>query len=389
MKIGLVLPSAPAYSETFFTAKIKGLQSSGHEVVLFVNKTKENNPFQSITKTTVSLSGNSILTFSNIFFALIGSLLFHFKTSRALYYLNRKDKMSIVDSLKSIVVNSHILSERLDWLHFGFGTMVLDRENVAQAIGAKMAVSFRGFDHYVYPIKNENCYQLLFSKVVKYHVLSDGMKQSLIQNGVPSDSIFKITPAIDINLFSSEEKRESGSVLQLMTIARLHWIKGLEYTLQALALLKEKGVVFQYTIIGDGLEKERLQFAIHQLGLTNCVTFTGKLLPESINELLKKTDIYLQYSLQEGFCNAVLEAQAMGKLCIVSDAEGLTENIIDGVTGFVVEKRKPKFLTDTIIKVLAMDFERKEVVKRMAVERIVKEFSIEKQREEFISFYNF
>ena len=53
--------------------------------------------------------------------------------------------------------------------------------------------------------------------------------------------------------------------------------------------------------------------------------------------------IYLQYSIQEGFCNAVLEAQALGLLTIVSDAEGLPENVIHGETGWVVPKRKPKF----------------------------------------------
>ena len=37
MKIGIVLPSVPGYSETFFTSKIKGLQANGFEVILFVN----------------------------------------------------------------------------------------------------------------------------------------------------------------------------------------------------------------------------------------------------------------------------------------------------------------------------------------------------------------
>ena len=37
MKIGIVLSSTPAYSETFFNSKIKGLQKNGFEVVLFVN----------------------------------------------------------------------------------------------------------------------------------------------------------------------------------------------------------------------------------------------------------------------------------------------------------------------------------------------------------------
>jgi len=38
MKIGLVLSKTPEYSETFFLSKIKGLQNSGIELTLFVQK---------------------------------------------------------------------------------------------------------------------------------------------------------------------------------------------------------------------------------------------------------------------------------------------------------------------------------------------------------------
>ena len=37
MKIGLVLPSVPGYSETFFTNKIKGLKAAGHTVIIFID----------------------------------------------------------------------------------------------------------------------------------------------------------------------------------------------------------------------------------------------------------------------------------------------------------------------------------------------------------------
>ena len=61
-------------------------------------------------------------------------------------------------------------------------------------------------------------------------------------------------------------------------------------------------------------------------------------------------DIYIQPSIQEGFCNSVLEAQAMGLLVIVSDAEGLHENVINNVTGWVVKKRNPILLSEKLRK---------------------------------------
>ena len=201
MKIGIVLPNVPAYSETFFNNKIKGLQNHGYTILLLVNSNSDTTKTKNI-KVAPDFSRNKIY---NLFLSIkcfFQSILFNFSTTKKLFYLNKKDNFSIVDNLKNIISNSHILSQKVDWLHFGFGTMAIGRENVAQAIGAKMAVSFRGFDHYVYPIKHKNCYKKLFSKEVKYHVLSSGMKDSLVLQNVNSDKIIKITPAIDINLFN-------------------------------------------------------------------------------------------------------------------------------------------------------------------------------------------
>jgi colanic acid/amylovoran biosynthesis glycosyltransferase len=121
--------------------------------------------------------------------------------------------------------------------------------------------------------------------------------------------------------------------------------------------------------------------------MKNMVIFLGKLEPKEIKEKLALTDIYLQYSIQEGFCNAVLEAQAMGCLCVVSDAEGLSENVLNEITGFVVEKRNPKLLAERILDVLQMNIEDKQKMRKNAMDRVSKEFNLEKQKQQFIEFY--
>lgn len=386
MKIGLVLPSVPGYSETFFRSKINGLQANGFEVVLFVNKNDTKTDLSCKIVEAPQFSKNSFLNSCISLLYLFKIMIFHFSRVKKLYQLDKKDGLHFTKRIKSILINSHLLSQKLDWLHFGFGTMALERENVAAAIGAKMAVSFRGFDYYVYPTKNANCYEKLYSKKVKYHVLSEGMKSGLIDKGILEKNIIKITPALDLNLFTAVDKNQS-EIIQIKTIARLHWIKGLDYTLEALAIFKSQGFNFHYTIIGDGIEKERLLFAVHQLGLSKNVTFTGKLSPQEIRNELATAAIYLQYSIQEGFCNAVLEAQAMGLLCIVSDAEGLQENVLDAKTGFVVPKRNPEMLANKLIEVINLPTAEKEKIISNAVNRVKTTFTIEKQIKQFIDFY--
>lgn len=388
MRIGLVLPNIPAYSETFFRNKILGLQENGHEVILFVNNSKaENNYLNCKIVKAPKLDGNknNILIIS--FIQLLKAVFINPKKSLKLYKLNKKDGILFRKNVKQIIANQFLLSEKLDWLHFGFGTMALGRENIAKVLGAKMAVSFRGFDIGIYPIKYPNCYNLLFRKVDKIHVISDDLTNLLYKKGLSKNvKISKITPAIDTDFFVSNAKLENA-VLQLTTIARLHWKKGLVYTLEALAMLKKQNIPFHYAVLGDGEEKERLLFAVHQLGLTEHVNFLGKLPPKAVKKELETTDVYLQYSIQEGFCNAVLEAQAMGLLCIVSNAEGLSENVLDGQTGFVVPKQNPKLLFEKLLEVMHLSESEKETIKKQAVQRVREEFHLEKQQREFLKFY--
>ena len=168
----------------------------------------------------------------------------------------------------------------------------------------------------------------------------------------------------------------------------MNWKKGIEYTLEALKIVQEKGYDFQYYIVGDGPEMERLQFAVYQLGLNKRVFFLGKLAPSQVRKEMELSTFGIQYSLQEGFCNAILEAQAMGLLCLVSDAEGLPENIINNETGFVIPKRNPSLLAIKIIEIFNLSSSEKEIIKHKAINRIANDFTIQKQINQFLDFYN-
>lgn len=388
MKIGLVIPSVPSYSETFFRNKIKGLEGHGHEVLLFTNNPTEESLEDTKIIVAPKLSGNPIKVGFVSVWNLFRAVLFHFNQSRRLYQMDKKDGLSFIGRVKNIISNKHILAEKVDWLHFGFGTMVLGRENVARAIGAKMAVSFRGFDIGIYPLKHPQCYTKLWGKVDKIHVISEDIKDLLYGQGYNGQSgVVKITPAIDTAHFKTETKNHPFKQIHFVTVARLHWKKGLEDTLQALALLKKESVDFRYTIIGEGEELERLRFAVHQLNLADQVIFLGKIKHEDVKKHLLEADVYIQYSIQEGFCNAVLEAQAMGLLCLVSDAEGLAENVLHDVTGWVVPKCSPNLLAQRIKKILDLSDNKKNEIRQKAIERVSTQFNLEKQQKEFVNFY--
>jgi len=387
MRIGVVLSATPSYSETFFRSKIKGLQEQGIDVRLYCQHKKDDFSLCSVVMAP-KVTANPLL--QGWYFVKESLLLLPYLLTVIRYIkIERKEKTGIVQTLKKIYLNAHILKAKLDWLHFGFATQALGSETVAEAIGANMAVSFRGFDIAVYPVKHPGCYTLLWKYIDKVHTISNDLLLLAKEQGLPEHiPVEKITPAIDVTLFQpSSQKRKKATSLTFITTGRLHWKKGMVQTLEALAILKDKGIDFMYKIIGEGKEYERIAFAAEQLGLKESVVFLGKIPHHQVKKELQKATLYLQYSIQEGFCNAVLEAQAMGKLCIVSNAEGLSENVLHGKTGWVVPKLEPKLLAKQIEHVIQLPEKEKKEITEYATDRVRDEFNIEKQQEEFVSFY--
>jgi colanic acid/amylovoran biosynthesis glycosyltransferase len=152
-----------------------------------------------------------------------------------------------------------------------------------------------------------------------------------------------------------------------------------------MAGLKEKGVVFQYYILGDGPEKEHLSFLRNELDLENEVIFSGKVTSIDIENYFSRAHIYLQTSHAEGFSNACLEAQAFGLPCVVPAISGMSTCIENNKTGMIIEQRNEDIFIQSIIYVI----QNLDIFESSYISSRVKEkFSAKNQRESWLSFFN-
>jgi len=104
-------------------------------------------------------------------------------------------------------------------------------------------------------------------------------------------------------------------------------------------------------MIGDGPERQKAEAQAKDLGIENDVRFLGKL--EAIEEVLSVADLFLMPSEKESFGLAALEAMACEVPLISSNAGGLPELNVQGITGFMSEigdvedmSRKALFILD-------------------------------------------
>ncbi|GAA0871224.1 hypothetical protein GCM10009117_03700 [Gangjinia marincola] len=387
MKIGLVLSNPPAYSETFFNAKIKGLQERGFSVTLYVDRHDKKYKLSNVRS--APYAGRNLVRLA---FSVITTIIaYTFYTSRLVKFWklerDRGSKASLI--VKKMYLFQHVLKAKADWLHFGFGTMAVGKEYVAEAIDAKMAVSLRGFDINVYPLKHTNIYHLMWSQLDKVHSISNDLLEKAYALGLPKKCPIQIiTPAIKV-CESIDTNMDFSKPVELLTIARLHYIKNIDILIEAAYQLRESGFDFVWNVIGNGDERdwERYLFHIHQRNLENHVFLLGKKSHKDTLIRLKQCDMYVQTSYTEGFCNALLEAQGYGKLCISFDTGALKENILEGETGWVVKNYTAEDLKNKIIEIYNLPQHHKERVLENARQRVKVHFNLEKQKEEFAHFY--
>jgi colanic acid/amylovoran biosynthesis glycosyltransferase len=172
----------------------------------------------------------------------------------------------------------------------------------------------------------------------------------------------------------------------LLSIARLHWKKGYEHTLAAVARVRAAGMELEYRIVGDGPYEDAVCACVEDLGLGDCVVLLGAQSRDAVLRELQQADLLLHGAVSEGFCNAVLEAQACGLPVVCTDADGLSENVETGESGLVVPRRDPVAFADAVAQ-LGADPETRRRMGEAGRRRAIDRFRLERQAEEFVDLY--
>jgi glycosyltransferase involved in cell wall biosynthesis len=103
-------------------------------------------------------------------------------------------------------------------------------------------------------------------------------------------------------------------------------------------------------LVGDGVVRAEREADARALGLTASVRFLG--FRRDVPALLAASDLLVHPSLQEGFCNALLEAMAASRPVVATDVGGNGEAVVNGETGLLVPPADPARLAAAILAVL-------------------------------------
>ncbi len=204
----------------------------------------------------------------------------------------------------------------------------------------------------------------------------------VIPNGFNLD-LFKPKPRSKIQ-FKRDFNFNSSSLLVGM-VARFHPVKGHKLFLDAAGILKEKFPQVEFVLVGPSSQEDidQLRIMCSENGIVECVHFLGR--RSDISEIMPVLDVIVSASLGEAFPNVIGEAMACEIPCVVTDVGDCAYLVGNG--GVVVKANDVGALVEGMTKVLKMDLCAKKKMGKLARQRILKNFSLQKIAEHYLCLY--
>ena len=206
---------------------------------------------------------------------------------------------------------------------------------------------------------------------------SDRSKVVVIHNGFSLDEF-----AMPSNARSEFRQQRNIGEQDLVTgcVGRIKWgRKGQEHLIQAAHLLKTRSIISKILIVGspfpgNEIHLERLKELARELDVQDQIVFTGEV-TDAKPAYASMDILVLPSAYPEPFGGVVMEAMSMGLPVIATNLGGSLDQVVEGVTGFLVPPADPRALAGRI-ELLANDPELRRKMGAAGRERIIENFSL-------------
>lgn len=204
--------------------------------------------------------------------------------------------------------------------------------------------------------------------------VSENLKEETYKNFPITKPIEVITNFVDVARFAKKPIDAFKRVIApngekiLLHASNFRKVKRVNDVINVFAEVN-KQIPSKLMMVGDGPERPMAEDLARQLGVADDVRFVGK--QDQMEDIMNVSDIFLLTSEYESFGLSALEAMAASAIVISTNAGGLPEINIDGVTGFMANVGDVKTMSQKAIDILK-DEKLLNIMKQQAYEQACK-----------------
>ena len=350
MRIAYFTSIYPRATDTFIQREVVGLRRLGHEVItMSTNKPGIEHlvspELEDIFNKTVYL-----LPFSPLLLAWLNVKGMLFNTRRYLNALKVAFKSAkpgvkgfiyqIFYFQESLLLARHLRQHAVQHIHNHFGdssgtiTMLASLQT-----GIDYSITIHGPHIFFEPLVWALGLKLKYAKFIaciSHYCRSQVMLFSESQDW---HKLKVVHCGIDFNHYQAIQApsdKTSDTPVKLIYVGRLAHEKGVSVLIRSLIKLKQEGVAYELTLVGDGPERRELEKLVASQGLQANIIFHGYADQNTVRQKLLASDIFVLPSFAEGVPVSFMEAMASGVPVVGTNVGGVSELIEHGVTGLVV-----------------------------------------------------
>lgn len=187
---------------------------------------------------------------------------------------------------------------------------------------------------------------------IRYITISKDVGSFACQNlNIPKERVRIISNGINLLKFQFIVRDRKSNQFKIIQVGRFYEVKGHKTSIKAFKILKHYYPDAKLIFVGVGPLLRIIEHEVKDLQLEEAVEFKG--VRDDVQELLQQADVFWMPSEWEGLPIACLEAMACGLPVIASSVGGLQELVLDGKTGYLIERGSFEQLTEKTIEILS------------------------------------
>lgn len=364
MRICVMANQFPVVSQTFVVHHVAGLLRRGHEVVVVPVTPRRSaddlatEEFEAVvraTEATPAPSGSALARFAA--YASFGARGVA-RGAGALRFAAGDAGFAVKRFGPRLLCATRVADAGpIDVVHAHFGPVgvVATALRDAGVFRAPIVCSFHGYDANVIAEQHPGCYDAMPGRIEAVTAGTGFMKDVVVGLGFPARDVTVWPQGVDTERFVPRSDRSGSRGFHVLSVARLVDFKGIDIALRAVAKARPHIDGLRYTIIGDGERRIALESLAEELSIADITDFRGAQPHDEVEASFADADVFVltgrvdAEGQKEGQGVAPLEASASGLPVIASRAGGLSEVVIDGETGVLVDPEDVDAAADALV----------------------------------------
>ncbi|OAY71225.1 Phosphatidylinositol N-acetylglucosaminyltransferase subunit A [Ananas comosus] len=228
------------------------------------------------------------------------------------------------------IVRTILVRERISVVHGhqAFSTLCHEALMHARTMGYKTVFT----DHSLYgfadvgSIHMNKVLQFTLADIDQAICVSHTSKENtVLRSGIPPEKVFVVPNAVDTAMFTPSPNRLSCDEIVIVVISRLVYRKGADLLVEVIPEVCRLFPNVRFIVGGDGPKRVRLEEMREKYSLQDRVEMLGAVQHAHVRSVLISGHIFLNSSLTEAFCIAILEAASCGLLTVSTRVGGVPE----------------------------------------------------------------